>query len=335
MKLLRNILIAGAALSLPVLAAAPAGASTSHPKFIKALHAWAPATKQHTNESEVSTGETICHRLGQYASNEVPGVDGENDVNGGLPWGYTPVVATFSGFVNESGQVLIGSNGTYNPQGQVLLDDIFGVSVLDLCPGYEPAVKYINRTGAEGSVGTFPTTNKVPQWAIDAGSGTVGYAYSATPPAPQPPTEYGLPGGGETTTPPSTVPPTSGNAAYGGPPPGDGSPWQPAPQALVALVDKQYADNQYTSSLKVTGVYISQDPNSPQWYFVFVFIPSPPGSEDDASGAAIEEYTGGTWNMASQPINSGGVGCNYGPQGQVLPSAVPGNVLSDFAQSCS
>ena len=77
MTKLRNILIAGAALALPLVAvASPAGASTPHPKFITAIHRVAPASKHLTNKYLINLGETACHTLGQHPT--TPGVvDGD------------------------------------------------------------------------------------------------------------------------------------------------------------------------------------------------------------------------------------------------------------------
>ena len=63
MKLLRNILIGAAALTLPVMAAAPAGASTPHPKYVNWVHKYIPVTKHIPNKKIVAFGEKTCDYL--------------------------------------------------------------------------------------------------------------------------------------------------------------------------------------------------------------------------------------------------------------------------------
>ncbi len=178
---LRNILIGAAALTLPLVTlTGTAGASTSpskatQAKFIKALHAWAPATKQHTDKSEVSEGDVICLNLEMNGNVKA-------DAAVGQPKGTTAVEVTFSDFVNENSQVLINSQNSTGSvvAGQTLENDIFGVSVLELCPRFEPAVKYLNSPGGPFNAGRVPTTSKPSK--SEASAGDAGYAYSATPP---------------------------------------------------------------------------------------------------------------------------------------------------------
>lgn len=148
---------------------------------------------------------------------------------------------------------------------------------------------------------------------------------------------------------PTTTPPTSAPASTPttsatdsapsqiGPPPGQGLPWQVAPQPLVTEIVNQAASNPNGSYIfpSPSSFWTSQDPNNPQWYFVYAYVPLPPGALSDPSGAGIEEYAGGTWTIVSG-IGNQAPGC-FGPQNQSLPagtSDVPSNVLSDFAQSC-
>ena len=151
-----------------------------------------------------------------------------------------------------------------------------------------------------------------------------GLGYDTTPPPPPPPT---------TTT--TTLPPTPGNAAAInaaiGSPVGVGSPWQPAPQALVTLIDQEFQTAGYNTSLTGSQVYISQDSNSPQWYEVMLFILVAPG-DDSGNVASIVELVNGHWNLVSELIGNGDVGCNPTTNG---PTAVPASVESDFAQTCS
>lgn len=187
-KLLRNIIMGAAVLALPLVAVAlPAGASTSQDsKFIRAIHAWVPVTKQHTDRSEISEGEAICHNIRAVASNQVTGINGENDAAVGWPRGTTAVTSAWSALTNESGQLFISTvNQGLPAQAAYTVDaDLLGISVLDLCPNFEHAAKYINQHGLMGGAGMLPTTNKVPQWASSSGTGTKGYGYSATEPPP-------------------------------------------------------------------------------------------------------------------------------------------------------
>ncbi len=326
-RTIRTIIIGAAALTLPLVAlTGTAGASTSpskatQAKFIKALHAWAPATKQHTNKSEVSEGETICRNLGRNGNEQA-------DAAVGQPRGTTAVEETFSDFVNENSRVLINSQNSTGSvlAGQTLENDIFGVSVLELCPRFERAVKYLNSPGGPFNAGRVPTTSKPSKAEVSAGAGIAGYAYSATPPPPAP----------SPTTTTTTLVPTSPSQL--GAPPGNGSAWKQAPPALVSAIQKAAAANPYGGAFASGSTYwISQDPNSPQWYYVLVDSPESKSSSftgDTSSG--IEELMNGRWVIVSG-IGDQAPGC-YGPENQDLPpgtSNVPVNVLSDFAQSCN
>ena len=124
----------------------------------------------------------------------------------------------------------------------------------------------ITVTGSRTNINTRLTqVSKIPASTSSIGvSKSNGYAKGA----PTVPTS--------TTTTTTTLPPTSGNAAFDGPPPGDGSPWQPAPKPLVIDIVKQQAACAACGGYvypSTASYWISQDPNAPQWHFVFVFVP--------------------------------------------------------------
>jgi hypothetical protein len=72
-RMIRTIIIGAVALSLSLVAiASPAGASTSHPKFVKAVHKMAPATKHVPNKVLVAFGEHVCYEINDYALSFTP-----------------------------------------------------------------------------------------------------------------------------------------------------------------------------------------------------------------------------------------------------------------------
>lgn len=155
MTKLRNILIAGAALALPLVAvASPAGASTPHPKFITAIHRVAPASKHLTNKYLINLGETACHTLGQHPT--TPGVvDGD----------FGPVAEVLGTIQDDNLQYNDGLSDTQ-------ISEVLGVSILYLCPSYEPGVKQFDQI--EGSGVTDP----------GGGSEWVWQPASSAPPTP-------------------------------------------------------------------------------------------------------------------------------------------------------
>jgi hypothetical protein len=142
MRKIRNILIEAAALGLLLVAVTlPAGASTTHAKFIKAVHAWVPSTKHLKNKNLVAAGEVVCHALEQY-----PG-------HGQEAW--QPVEEAFGTFQNNP-QVA-------NVFTQAQMNEIFGESVLFLCPSYEQGIRQFNQIQGDGSANpNWIPTSKTP-----------------------------------------------------------------------------------------------------------------------------------------------------------------------------
>ena len=168
-KIRKMLIIGTAALSLPLVAvASSAGASTPHPKFINALHAWAPATRQHTNSFEVKLGVAICTNLGVL--NQEGGYN-----QGGHPYGYLVISEEWGELVRGNKQLV---SPTSPQAGYALINDILGVSVLELCPVYEPGIQYENQSNVLPAEGALPTTSKPPKAVLRAGNED-GYAYSA------------------------------------------------------------------------------------------------------------------------------------------------------------
>ncbi len=129
-------------------------------KFIKAVHTWVPSTKHEKNHYLFTTGEAICHNLGLYPQD--PGVV-DGDI-GGIP----TVLGTF-----QDENTRDENNQGVTPFTKAQVADIFGMSVLFLCPRYGLGVQQFNQ--AEGgtqaaSVGDWVPTTK-------------------TPPLPQPPSQ--------------------------------------------------------------------------------------------------------------------------------------------------
>ena len=140
---LRNILIGAAALTLPLVTlTGTAGASTSRSKFIKAVHAWVPSTKHLKNKNLVAAGEVVCHALKQY-----PVGHGQE--------AWKPVEEVFGTFQNNP-QVA-------NVFTQTQVNEIFGESVLFLCPSYEQGVRQFNQIEGDGSANpNWIPTSKTP-----------------------------------------------------------------------------------------------------------------------------------------------------------------------------
>jgi hypothetical protein len=274
-----TILTAAAALALSLAVTAPAGAPSSNPEFIKALHAWAPATRQHTNTSEIAEGKSICRNLKLVANNRVPGINGENDAAVGHPRGTTAVEEVWSALLNNSDQLFTSTVTQGLPfQAAVTLDaDLFGVSVLKLCPHFETAAKYANQHNLIGSAGKLPTTSTVPEWAIRAT--TNGYAYSLVRPTP-------------TST---TVPPQPLKALP--------TPFPPAPAALAQVMNDLDSNDSFggpPTDLSDTA-YI--DPNNPSWAF-FSIGPAPGFEDQIQGGAGIAQLVNGAWQVVDGPASS-------------------------------
>jgi hypothetical protein len=61
-KAISLMAVAVCALTLPIVAvASPAGASTSHPKYISALHRLAPGTRSVSTKKLLALGEATCN----------------------------------------------------------------------------------------------------------------------------------------------------------------------------------------------------------------------------------------------------------------------------------
>jgi hypothetical protein len=287
------------------------GASTPDSKFINSLHAWLPSTKA-SNSTEIREGDRICSDLNGNAASEGP-------LYGKQPYGFNAIPEE-EGTLDKA-EIRDGYFITSNPDAIFVLSaDLIGVSVLDLCPTFEPAVRYFNSRGDAPAGIDIPTKNKVPQSILAAGwSG--GYGYS--PPVRPPPS---------TTTTTLAVPL---NQPFGSPP-GQGSPWMQAPSDLVAEVKSLAAHDPYGGFSYPAGAtfWLSKDPNNPQWSVIEVNAPEP-GDSGGGSGLGVVELLNNSWTVVSA-VTDQAPGC-YGPQGQTLPagtSDVPSNVMSDFSLSC-
>ena len=153
---LRNILIAGAALALPLVAvASPAGASTPHPKFITAIH----RGPRRPSTSRTSISSTLAKRpVTHWKHPTTPGViDGD----------FGPVAEVLGTIQDDNLQYNDGLSDTQ-------ISEVLGVSILYLCPSYEPGVKQFDQI--EGSGVSDPGGGH--EWVWQPGS-------SAPPPAPK------------------------------------------------------------------------------------------------------------------------------------------------------
>ena len=117
--------------------------------------------------------------------------------------------------------------------------------------------------------------------------------------------------------------------------PGEGEPWQPAPPALLTAIDAWTQTLAYGPEPSVPagyGVWISQDPNDPQWYAVDVVAPANLNEANSAgapdAGVGIVENTGSAWRVLGAITNQA-FGC-YGPDGNTNDVVVPTSVLADF-----
>jgi hypothetical protein len=132
------------ALAAPVLvSAAPVGASTPHPKFIKDVHSHAAGTKNLSNKMLVKTGQAICSDLDSGTS-------------------FTAEAAS-----------LVKAIGNGNVISTKMMAAILKYSVIDLCPTYRPELEQFENgatsapapatnsgnTGSTGAPATAPTAS--------------------------------------------------------------------------------------------------------------------------------------------------------------------------------
>lgn len=106
MSKVRNIIVGASVAVLPLaLAASPAGAAQSHPKFIRAIEREAPGLKRYTNASLNRLGVAVC-----------------SDLNSG-----TSVLGVVESLVQDSSQA--NAKLTDKQDGVVLAD-----SIIYICP---------------------------------------------------------------------------------------------------------------------------------------------------------------------------------------------------------
>ena len=157
MNKIRSIIIGAVAILAPLsLVTAPAGASTSHAKFIKASKAWVPNLRGDSGNTELEAGEYVCSILRK-----------------------TGEVITTVGIVLANVPANINGEHAYFE-----VADTVGVSVLELCPSYEGAVRTYNASGGLG-VALLPTTNSPTRGARRDGG-----IYYLRPPTPKPLSGY-------------------------------------------------------------------------------------------------------------------------------------------------
>ena len=122
-------------------------------------------------------------------------------------------------------------------------------------------------------------------------------------------------------------------------PPGAGGPWQLATAAFVGVLNSSLESDPNGAQPPIpTGynVWLTQDSNSPSWYWYESDAPADAPSEGDAgpvdTGAGIAQLQNGTWTIVAS-ISNQAPGC-YGPNFTVG-TTIPSSVLSDFGLSCS